>query len=108
MGLVYKARDLRLDRLVAIKVLPSDLSADPGRRRRFLHEAKAASALNHPNVVTVYEIDSADGVDFIVMELIHGQTLHDLIGPSGLPLTTALKYAVQIADALTAAHETGI
>src|SRR5262245_1625705 len=108
MGVVYKARDQRLDRFVALKVLPSELSTDPARRRRFMQEAKAACALNHPNIVTIHEIDSADGADFIVMELIQGKTLRELIPSNGLPLRVALKYAVHIADALSAAHEAGV
>ena len=72
MGEVYRARDTRLDREVAIKVLPADRMADENRRRRFVQEARAASALNHPNIVTIYEIESADGIDFIVMEYVPG------------------------------------
>jgi len=68
MGVVYKARDARLDRIVAVKLLPPDKMSDPERKRRFVQEAKAASALNHPNIVTIHEIDSVDGVDFMVME----------------------------------------
>ena len=100
MGVVYKARDNHLDRLVAIKVLPAVKVADPDRKRRFVQEAKAASALNHPNIITIYDIDEADGVDFIAMEYVAGKPLDQLIPRKGLPLTTALKYAVQVADAL--------
>src|SRR5207244_6920017 len=75
MGVVYKARDIRLDRPAAIKVLPPDRVTDPSRKQRFAHEAKAASALNHPGIVTIYDIRSEAGVDFIVMEFIDGATL---------------------------------
>jgi dienelactone hydrolase len=108
MGVVYRARDGRLDRYVAIKLLPPDKMNDPGRRRRFVQEAKAASALNHPNIVTVHEIDSSNGADFIVMELVDGAPLDRLIPKSGLPLAQTLSYAVQISHALAAAHRAGI
>jgi eukaryotic-like serine/threonine-protein kinase len=108
MGVVYKARDTHLDRFVAIKVLPSEKVADPERKQRFVQEAKAASALNHPNIVTIYDIDQAEGIDFIAMECIPGKPLDDLVPRKGLQLKTALKYSVQIADALTTAHAAGI
>jgi eukaryotic-like serine/threonine-protein kinase len=108
MGVVYEARDTHLDRPVAIKVLPVDKLADPGRKQRFVQEARAASALNHPNIVTIYDIRSQDGTDFIVMEYIEGQTLDELIAPKGMPPAPALRYAVQIADALAKAHGAGI
>jgi serine/threonine protein kinase/Tol biopolymer transport system component len=108
MGVVYKARDTHLDRPVAIKVLPSDKAADPERRRRFAQEARAASALSHPNIVTIYDIDNADGVYFIVMEYVAGKPLDRVIGRKGLPLGTALGYGVQIADGLARAHGAGI
>ncbi|HXP61392.1 MAG TPA: serine/threonine-protein kinase [Dongiaceae bacterium] len=108
MGVVYKARDTHLDRLVAIKVLPPERVADPDRKRRFVLEAKAASALNHPNIVTIYDIDQQDGVDYIAMEHIQGRTLDRWIGRKGLKLDEALKCGVQIADALSRAHAAGI
>jgi len=108
MGVVYKARDTHLDRLVAIKVLPLDKFADAERKRRFVLEAKAASALNHPNIITIYDIASDHGRDFIAMEYVPGKALDQLIARKGLPLADALKYAVQIADALSAAHAAGI
>ena len=108
MGVVYRARDTRLDRLVAIKVLPPEKVSDADRKRRFVQEAKAASALNHPNIVTIHEIDEADGVDFIVMEYVEGAPLHERIGRHGLPVAQVLSWAVQIADALSAAHAAGI
>jgi serine/threonine protein kinase len=108
MGVVYKARDTHLDRFVAIKVLPPEKVADPERRRRFVQEAKAASALNHPNIITVHDTGEADGSVFIVMEHVPGKTLTDLISRKGMGLTETLRCAVQMADALTAAHEAGI
>jgi len=106
MGVVYKALDTRLDRLVALKILPPSRVSDPDRKRRFVQEAKAASALNHPNIITIYDIDSVDGVDFIAMEFVSGRTLDRCIPRKGLPLNEGLKYSVQIADALAAAHKT--
>jgi Tol biopolymer transport system component/predicted Ser/Thr protein kinase len=108
MGVLYKARDSRLDRLVALKLLRPDKVADPERRRRFVQEARAASALNHPHIVTVYDIGETDGVHFIAMEHIEGTTLAERIGRSGLPIPEALKHAAQIADALAQAHAKGI
>jgi serine/threonine protein kinase/Tol biopolymer transport system component len=107
MGEVYRARDPRLGRDVAVKVLPADRLADPSRRRRFVREARAASALNHPHIVTIHEIDSADGMDFIVMELVSGKTLAELIR-NGLRLRDALRIAIAVADALACAHAAGI
>ena len=108
MGVVYKALDEHLDRFVAIKVLPPERVSDPERRRRFVQEAKAASSLNHPNIVTIYDIAQEGGVEFIAMEFVDGKTLDDLIPARGLRLNTALKHAVQIADALAKAHSAGI
>jgi Tol biopolymer transport system component len=108
MGVVYRARDTHLDRFVAIKVLPPEKVVDVERKRRFVQEAKAASALNHPNIITIHDIASASGVDFIAMEYVAGKALNQLIGRKGLPLGDALKYAVQMADALAAAHAAGI
>src|SRR5690349_3372051 len=99
MGVVYKARDTRLDRFVAIKVLPPEKVSDPDRKRRFTQEAKAASALNHPNIVTIHEIDALDGVDFIVMEYVEGTPLDRMIPDQGLPVGQVLSYSVQVADA---------
>lgn len=107
MGEVYRARDTRLGRDVAIKVLPAERLLDESRRRRFVQEARSASALNHPNIVTIYEIESADGIDFIVMEYVAGKTLGDLIRP-GMPLAEILRIAIPIADALARAHAAGI
>jgi tetratricopeptide (TPR) repeat protein/predicted Ser/Thr protein kinase len=108
MGVVYKAKDTHLDRFVAIKVLPPERVADPERKRRFVQEAKAASALNHPNIVTVHDIDQAEGVDFIAMEYVEGKTLHELIQGRGLPLSQCLDYSAQIASAISKAHAAGI
>src|SRR6516164_2258166 len=90
MGVVYKARDARLDRFVALKVLPAEKIADPERKRRFVQEAKTASALNHPNIVTIHDIDHTDGIDFIAMEYVEGQTLDRLIPRNGMRLTDVL------------------
>ena len=108
MGVVYKAHDTHLDRPVAIKVLPPDKVADPARKQRFVQEAKAASALNHANIVTIHDVSSCNGMDFIVMECIEGKTLGELIPPKGLRPAQALHHAVQIADALAKAHGAGI
>ena len=108
MGRVYKARDTRLGRLVAIKLLAEARSTDAYRRARFVQEAKAASALNHPNIVAIHEIGEQDGQTYIVMELVDGKPLTELIPRKGMRLTEALRIAVQVADALTAAHGAGI
>ena len=108
MGVVWKARDTRLDRFVALKVLPAEKMGEPERERRFVQEARAASALNHPNIITIYDIDRADDASFIAMEFVHGKALDQLIPRKGLRLNEALKYATQIADALSAAHAAGI
>src|SRR6476646_2543331 len=108
MGEVFRARDTRLNRTVAIKVLPRDRVADPDRKRRFLQEARAASALNHPNIVVIYDISSEAGTDFLVMEYVRGKTLKELITPQGLPFAEICRYGAQIASALAAAHAAGI
>jgi serine/threonine protein kinase len=103
-GVVYKARDTRLDRFVAIKALNAATALDPERRLRFVHEARAASALNHPGIVAVHEIATVDGADFIVMEFVDGVTLDQVIRAGGLRLPIALNYATQIANVLGKAH----
>ncbi|HVN81105.1 MAG TPA: serine/threonine-protein kinase, partial [Terriglobia bacterium] len=108
MGVVYKARDTRLNRSVAIKVLPQDQVIDPERKRRFIQEARAASALNHPNIITIHDIGSEGGIDFIAMEYVAGKTLGQLIPRKGMRLSEALKLAIQMADALAKAHSAGI
>src|ERR1041385_88654 len=104
MGTVYKAMDMHLDRFIALKVLPPEKVESPDRKRRFVQEAKAASALKHPNIITIHDISTADGVTFIAMEYVNGKTLDDLIGRKGLPLKDVFGYAIQIASALAAAH----
>src|SRR5271170_366263 len=108
MGEVYRARDTRLDRTVAIKVLPSHLSADPELKLRFDREAKAISALQHPNICTLHDVGSQGGVDFLVMEYLEGQTLADRLGKGALPLDQVLKIGTEIAEALEKAHRQGI
>ena len=108
MGEVWRARDTRLDREVAIKILPPDHGNESNQKERFLREARAASALIHPNIITVHEINSAEGMDFIVMEYVRGTSLHALLSHGRLPLAQALEYAVQICEALKTAHEAGI
>jgi len=106
MGEVYKAEDTRLGRTVAIKLLLASVNQKPNSRRRFLQEAQSASALNHPNIVTIYAIEEADGLDFIVMEFVEGRNLKSLIHDDGaLPLMGLLDIGIQTADALQAAHE---
>jgi predicted Ser/Thr protein kinase len=107
MGVVYRAVDTRLNRPVALKVIAADVVAGQDRRR-LVQEARAASALNHPNIVTIHQIDEADGLDFLVMELVSGQSLDRLIPAGGLPLDEVLGFAQQIAAALEAAHAAGI
>jgi serine/threonine-protein kinase len=108
MGEVYKARDTRLNRFVAMKVLPADMSTDPERRRRFVHEAQAASALNHPNIITIYDIVSDGDIQYLVMEYVAGKTLLELIPQDGLRVPQVIQYAAQMAEALSAAHTAGI
>ena len=108
MGVVYKALDTHLNRPVALKLLPADKVSNPERRKRFVQEARAASALNHPHIVTIYDIASHDSNDFIAMEFIQGKTLDQLQHRKNLPLVDTLKYSVQIADALAKAHAAGI
>src|SRR5215510_3216300 len=108
MGEVYLAQDTRLDRKVALKVLPDEVAADPDRMRRFVQEAKTASALNHPNIVTIHEIDQADSIPFITTEFIDGETLRQRMRRGPLPWNEILDVATQIASALSAAHAAGI
>lgn len=108
MGEVFRATDRRLHRTVAIKVLPAEKFSDPNHQRRFLQEARIVSALNHPSIVVLYDISSDAGVDFLVMEYVHGKTLQELIVPSGLPFEEILQYGIQAARALAAAHGAGV
>jgi eukaryotic-like serine/threonine-protein kinase len=108
MGEVYRARDTRLERTVAIKILPASISADPMAKQRFEREAKTISGLNHPNICTLHDVGSQDGVDYLVMECVEGETLGKRLEKGPLPLEQVLKYGAQIADALDKAHRAGI
>ena len=108
MGEVYRAHDTRLDRTVAIKILPPQVATDPVRKQRFEREAKAISSLNHPNICTLHDIGSQDGVDYLVMECVEGETLAKRLAKGAMPLEQVLKYGAQIADALDKAHRAWI
>jgi hypothetical protein len=108
MGEVYRARDLRLERSVALKVLPESLSLEKERLQRFEKEARSASALNHPNIVTIYEVGSSEGISYIAMELVEGRNVRDLLHTGALSLRKLLPLAAQLADGLAKAHEAGI
>ncbi len=108
MGVVYKAQDTKLDRVVALKFLPSHLNASQQDKARFIHEAKAAAALNHPNICTIYGIDEHEGQMFIAMEFVDGQTLREKTNPQIINLKSAIEIGIQIAEGLAAAHEKGI
>ena len=108
MGEVYKVRDERLDRVNALKVLPPEVARDPDRLHRFKREAKAASALNHPNIATIYEIGYSDGIQWIAMELVEGQTLAERIKDRPLKLEESLDIGIQAAEALAEAHSKGV
>ena len=108
MGEVYRARDTRLDRIVAIKILHPDAAGDPDRRQRLDREARAIASLNHPHICTLYDVGHQDGIDYLVMELLEGQTLAERLTRGALPLDQAMQYAIQLADALAFAHRHGI
>ena len=105
MGVVYRALDTKLDRDVALKVLPPELVADEARLRRFVQEAKAAASIHHPHIATIHEIDHADGVYFIAMELIDGEKLSDVVARGPLPVSRVLELATEMAEGLSKAHE---
>src|SRR5713101_8228752 len=108
MGEVYLAQDTKLDRKVALKILPADLAANHDRMRRFTQEAKAAAALNHPNIATIHEIGESDGVNFIAMEFIDGVTLRESIHGQKTELRKLLRWLQQVAEGLAKAHSAGI
>src|SRR5579859_8131956 len=108
MGEVYKARDTRLDRIVAIKVLPTHLADRSELRERFEREAKTIASLNHPHICTLFDIGQQDGIDYLVMEYLEGKTLAHRLLKGALPLDQVLRYAIEIADALDKAHRKGI
>jgi serine/threonine protein kinase/Flp pilus assembly protein TadD len=108
MGEVYRARDTRLDRTVAVKVIPAHLSSDPERRQRFEREARAISSLQHPNICTLHDVGSQDGMDYLVMEYLEGETLAERLEKGRLSLDLTLLYATEVADALAAAHGRGV
>ena len=108
MGEVYRARDTRLGREVAVKVLPDNVASNPDRLARFEREARAVAGLNHPNIVTLHSVEDEDGVRFLTMELVDGRSLDQLVAPGGLPLSRVLDLAIPLANALVAAHERGV
>src|SRR2546422_6002518 len=108
MGEVYLAQDTKLDRKVALKILPAEVASNQERMRRFVQEAKAASALNHPNIITIHEIDQTDSVHFIATEFIDGETLRERMRKAPVKLGEVLDVAAQTASALSAAHAAGI
>jgi serine/threonine protein kinase/Tol biopolymer transport system component len=108
MGEVYRARDTRLDRTVAIKILPAQFSADPVRKQRFEREAKTISSLNHPHICVLYDVGHQDGIDYLVMECVEGETLAKRLEKGALPLDQVLRFGMQIADALDKAHRSGV
>jgi serine/threonine protein kinase len=108
MGEVYRARDTRLGRDVAVKILPAHLSGNPDLKARFDREAKAISSLSHPYICTLYDVGHQEGTDFLVMELLEGETVAERLQKGPLPLKHALDYGIHIADALEKAHKSGI
>src|SRR6185436_19712084 len=108
MGEVYRAKDTRLDRIVAIKVLPTHLTNNPEMQQRFEREARAVSSLSHSNICTLYDVGRQDGIDYLVMEYIEGESLADRLTKGSLPLDQVLRYSIQMADALDKAHRQGI
>ena len=108
MGEVYRAKDTRLERTIAIKVLPGNLSSDPENRKRFDREARSISSLSHPHICAVHDVGHQDGIDFLVMELLEGETLAARLAKGSLPLDQILRFGAEIADAMDHAHRHGI
>src|SRR5438105_194655 len=108
MGEVYRARDLRLGREIALKVLPPEMSSSPERLARFEREARAVAGLNHPNIVTLFSVEDDGGIRFLTMELVEGQSLDQVLAPRGLPIPRVIELGIGLADALAAAHEKGV
>src|SRR6266849_3555315 len=108
MGEVYRAKDTRLDRTMAIKILPAHLSSHPVSKQRFEREAKTISSLNHPNICTLHDVGSQDGINYLVMECVEGETLAKRLQKGALPLEQVLKCGMQVADALDKAHRSGV
>src|SRR6266404_2340763 len=108
MGEVYKARDTRLDRIVAIKVLPAHLADRAELRERFEREARTIASLNHPHICTLFDIGQQDGIDYLVMEYLEGETLAQRLQKGALPVQQVLQYAIEISDALDKAHRKGV
>src|SRR6202047_3721249 len=108
MGEVYRARDTRLGRDVAIKILPKEMSADATRKQRFEREARTISGLNHPNICALYDVGSQDGIDYLVMECVEGEPLANRLAKGPMPLEQVLKYGAQIAEGLERAHRSGV
>src|SRR6202790_264036 len=108
MGEVYRARDTRLERTVAIKILPAQLSSDPIRKQRFEREAKTISSLNHPHICVLYDVGHQEGIDYLVMECVEGETLAKRLEKGPLPLDQVVKFGGQMADALDRAHRSGV
>ncbi|MGC2764357.1 MAG: protein kinase, partial [Candidatus Acidiferrum sp.] len=108
MGEVYRATDTKLRREIALKILPTDMARDPERLARFQREARTVAALNHPNIVTIYSVEEADGVHFLTMELVEGHSLKRYITEGGMPVEQIVEIARALGEALAAAHEKGI
>src|SRR5713226_3051739 len=108
MGEVYRANDTRLDRIVALKILPSHLSSNPQFRERFDREARTISSLTHPHICTLYDVGHQDGVDYLVMEFVEGESLEERLTKGPLPIEQVLRYGIEIAEALDKAHRQGI
>ncbi|HWN81457.1 MAG TPA: serine/threonine-protein kinase, partial [Candidatus Udaeobacter sp.] len=108
MGEVYRARDMRLGREVAVKVLPNSVTSSADRLARFEREARTVAGLSHPNIVTLFSVEDEEGIRFLTMELVEGQSLDRLVRPGGMPLASVLDLGIPLANALVAAHERGV